>query len=79
MDESINQKRIHTLLNARWTYFHTNVFIAAMFLDSEFITDKHTLKEEKEFRAVLELMAATPGCLYTYCIPKTALFRTGPN
>ena len=71
--------RIHTLFNARWLYFHTNVFTAAMFLDSEFITDKHTLKEEKEFRAVLELMAATPGCLYTYCIPKTALFRTGPN
>jgi len=58
-------KRIHTLFNARWTYFHTNVFTAAMFLDSEFITDKHRKKEENEFRDVLEQMAATPGCEYT--------------
>ena len=35
-----------------------------MFLDSEFITDKHTQKEEKEFRAVLSLMAATPDCIH---------------
>ena len=35
-------KIIHTLFNARWLYFHTNVFTAAMFLDSEFITDKHS-------------------------------------
>ena len=56
---------IHTLFNARWLYFHTNVFTAAMFLDSEFINDKHSRKEEKEFREVLELIAKTPGCEYT--------------
>ena len=60
----VEADRIHTLFNARWEYFHTNVFTAAMFLDSEFITDKHTQKEEKEFRAVLSLMAATPDCIY---------------
>ena len=57
--------RIHTLFQARWTYFHTNVFTAAMFLDSEFITDKHTRDEKTEFRAVLELIAVTPDCEYT--------------
>jgi hypothetical protein len=56
---------IHTLFNARWTYFHTNVFTAAMFLDSEFITDKHSRKEEAEFREVLQLIATTPDCEYT--------------
>ena len=58
-------ERIHRLFNARWLYFHTNVFTAAMFLDSEFINDKHTKKEEDEFREVLELLAATPDCPFT--------------
>ena len=57
-------KIIHTLFNARWLYFHTNVFTAAMFLDSEFITDKHSNAEETEFRDVLELMADTKDCDY---------------
>ena len=58
-------ERIHRLFNARWLYFHTTVFTAAMFLDSEFINDKHTKKEEDEFREVLELLAATPDCPFT--------------
>ena len=57
-------KIIHTLFNARWLYFHTNVFTAAMFLDSEFITDKHSNAEETEFRDVLKLMADTKDCDY---------------
>ena len=55
---------IHELFNARWLYFHESVFTAAMFLDSEFITDKHSKKEEKEFRDVLEAMAGTEDCEY---------------
>ena len=35
-----------------------------MFLDSEFITDKHSNAEETEFRDVLELMADTKDCDY---------------
>ncbi len=49
-----NAERIHTLFNARRTYFHTNVFTAAMFLDSEFITDKHK-KRKRSFARYLNL------------------------
>jgi hypothetical protein len=56
---------IHQLFSARWLYFHTNVFTAAMFLDSEFITDKHSPEEEGEFREVLSQMAETPNILHT--------------
>ena len=57
---------IHQLFSARWLYFHTNVFTAAMFLDSEFITDKHSPEEEGEFREVLSQIAETPNCPHVY-------------
>ena len=60
-------KMTYQLFTARWLYmyFHTNVFTAAMFLDSEFITDKHSPEEEGEFREVLSQIAETPNCPHT--------------
>ena len=60
------RERIHLLYTARWTYFHTNVFTAAKFLDSEYIKDEFTLEQRGEFETVLRKIAKTPGCKYKF-------------
>ena len=52
MDDETREK-MHLLYTARWTYFHTDVFTAAKFLDSEYIKDEYTEDQGNEFRNVL--------------------------
>ena len=61
MDDE-TRERMHLLFTARWEYFHTGVFTAAKFLDSEYIEDEHTADEKDEFRDVVRKMAKTPKC-----------------
>ena len=65
MDGQIRE-RMHMLFWARWTYFHTEAFTLAKVLDSEFIKDELTIKENEEFRAGLMKIAQTPNCRWTY-------------
>ena len=65
MDGQIRE-RMHMLFWARWTYFHTEAFTLAKVLDSEFIKDELTSKEDEEFRDGLKKIALTPNCRWTY-------------
>ena len=64
IDDEIRE-RMHLLYTARWQYFHTDVFTAAKFLDSEYIKDEFTSDQRTEFDSVLRKMAKTPGCKFT--------------
>ena len=83
MDDEIRQ-RMHMLFWARWTYFHTEAFTLAKVLDSEFIKDELTIKEDEEFRDGLKKIALTPnyrGWTYTELLSQyadlTTALRTG--
>jgi hypothetical protein len=65
IDDEIRE-RMHLLYTARWAYFHTDVFTAAKFLDSEYIKDEFTLEQREEFETVLRKIAKTPGCKYKF-------------
>ena len=65
MDDQIRE-RMHMLFLARWTYFHTEAFTLAKVLDSEYIKDELTTKEDEEFRDGLKKIALTPNCRWTY-------------
>ena len=56
IDDEIRE-RMHLLYTARWQYFHTDVFTAAKFLDSEYIKDEFTSDQRTEFDSVLRKMA----------------------
>jgi hypothetical protein len=59
------RQRMHMLFLARWTYFHIEAFTLAKALDSEYIKDELTEKENDEFRVALKKISQTPDCEWT--------------
>ena len=80
LDDDICE-RLHALFMARWAYFHTPLFTAAHFLESEYIAIKPTGKEKMCASKPLLLghecyLAWLPGCgLLAFRWPSERTFR----